>query len=48
MPNLASNRRDFIEWITEARHDERLKRLATAIEWMADGKPRNWKYMKKW
>ncbi len=44
-----SNRRDYIEWITEARQDEtRLKRLTTAIEWMAEGKPRNWKYMKKW
>jgi uncharacterized protein YdeI (YjbR/CyaY-like superfamily) len=44
-----TNRRDYIEWITEARQDEtRHKRLATAIEWMAEGKPRNWKYMKKW
>jgi uncharacterized protein YdeI (YjbR/CyaY-like superfamily) len=44
-----SNRRDYVEWITEARHEEtRVKRLATAIEWLAEGKPRNWKYMKKW
>ena len=40
-----SSRRDYIEWITEARRDEtRVKRLAQAIEWMAEGKRRNWKY----
>jgi hypothetical protein len=40
-------RRDYVEWITEARQDAtRAKRLATAIDWMAEGKPRNWKYMK--
>jgi uncharacterized protein YdhG (YjbR/CyaY superfamily) len=40
---------DYVEWITESRQDEtRVRRLATAIEWMAAGKPRNWKYMKKW
>lgn len=43
-----SNKRDYVEWITEAKQDEtRARRLATAIEWMAEGKPRNWKYMKK-
>ena len=42
-----TNRRDYIEWITEAkREDTRAKRLAQAIEWIAAGKPRNWKYMK--
>jgi hypothetical protein len=34
--------------ITEAKQAAtREKRLATAIEWMAEGKPRNWKYMKR-
>ncbi|WP_244620482.1 YdeI/OmpD-associated family protein [Chitinophaga japonensis] len=34
--------------LTEARTEAtRAKRLATAIEWMAEGKVRNWKYMKK-
>lgn len=43
----ASNRRDYIEWITEAKQEAtRTRRLAQAIEWMAEGKPRNWKYMK--
>lgn len=41
-----SNQRDYIEWITEAKTEAtRLNRLAQAIEWMAEGKPRNWKYM---
>jgi uncharacterized protein YdeI (YjbR/CyaY-like superfamily) len=41
-----SNKREYIEWITEAKAEAtRSRRLATAIEWMAEGKPRNWKYM---
>lgn len=41
-----SHKREYIEWITEAKTDAtRTKRLQTAIEWMAEGKPRNWKYM---
>lgn len=43
----ASHRREYVEWITEARQDAtRQKRMTTAIEWLAEGKPRNWKYMK--
>ena len=43
-----SNKRDYVEWITEAKSSEtRTKRLETALEWMAEGKPRNWKYMKR-
>ncbi len=43
-----SNKREYVEWITEAKTDEtREKRLATAIEWMAEGKIRNWKYVRK-
>jgi uncharacterized protein YdeI (YjbR/CyaY-like superfamily) len=41
-----SHRREYIEWIGEAKRDEtRRKRIATALEWLAEGKPRNWKYM---
>lgn len=41
-----SHRREYVEWITEAKRDEtRKKRIATALEWLAEGKPRNWKYM---
>ena len=41
-----SHKREYLEWILEAKRDEtRAKRVATAVEWMAEGKPRNWKYM---
>ena len=41
-----SNRREYIEWITEAKREEtRSKRLAQTLEWLEEGKPRNWKYM---
>ena len=40
-----SRRRDYILWITEAKTDAtREKRLTTAIEWISEGKSRNWKY----
>lgn len=43
-----SHKREYVEWISEAKSDEtRKRRLTTAIEWMAEGKPRNWKYMKR-
>ncbi len=42
-----SQRREYLEWITEAKTPAtRAKRLATTLEWLAEGKPRNWKYMK--
>ncbi len=41
----ASARREYIEWITGAKQPEtRKRRLAQAIEWIAEGKKRNWKY----
>jgi len=41
-----SHRREYIEWITEAKTEAtRQRRLETAIEWMAEGKSRNWKYI---
>ena len=40
-----SCKREYVEWITEAKREEtRAKRLAQALEWMAEGKRRNWKY----
>jgi uncharacterized protein YdeI (YjbR/CyaY-like superfamily) len=43
-----SHRREYLEWITEARSDDtRKRRIGQAIEWMAAGKPRNWKYEPK-
>jgi uncharacterized protein YdeI (YjbR/CyaY-like superfamily) len=41
-----SARREYIEWITEAKRTEtRATRLATTLEWLVAGKPRNWKYL---
>jgi uncharacterized protein YdeI (YjbR/CyaY-like superfamily) len=40
-----SHQREYVEWITEAKQEAtRQRRLATAVEWMAQGKSRNWKY----
>jgi uncharacterized protein YdeI (YjbR/CyaY-like superfamily) len=40
-----SCKREYVEWITEAKTDAtRDKRLATTIEWLTEGKRRNWKY----
>ena len=40
-----SHRREYIEWITEAKREEtRKQRLATAVKWLTEGKARNWKY----
>lgn len=40
-----SNRREYIEWLSEAKREEtRARRLAQALEWIAEGKSRNWKY----
>ncbi len=40
-----SAQRDYYEWIAEAKQDAtRAKRIATAIEWLSEGKRRHWKY----
>ncbi len=40
-----SHKKEYLEWITEAKTEEtRNKRMATALEWMAEGKGKNWKY----
>lgn len=40
--------RDYCEWIGEAKSDTtRDKRIATAVDWIAQGKGRNWKYEKR-
>jgi len=41
----AAQQRDYLEWITGAKQEKtRTARLATAIEWLSEGKRRNWKY----
>lgn len=38
-------RREYIDWIVEAKRDAtRKSRLDQAVEWLAEGKSRNWKY----
>jgi uncharacterized protein YdeI (YjbR/CyaY-like superfamily) len=40
-----SHRYEYLEWITGARREEtRVKRIRQALEWLGEGKRRNWKY----
>jgi uncharacterized protein YdeI (YjbR/CyaY-like superfamily) len=40
-----SCKKEYVQWLTEAKTDAtREKRLATTIEWLSEGKRRNWKY----
>jgi uncharacterized protein YdeI (YjbR/CyaY-like superfamily) len=42
-----SNQREYIAWLVEAKAEAtRKRRLTTTIEWLAEGKSRNWKYQK--
>jgi uncharacterized protein YdeI (YjbR/CyaY-like superfamily) len=43
-----SHKREYSQWISEAKgEDTRQRRVKTAIEWIAEGKGRNWKYEKR-
>lgn len=43
-----SQKREYVEWVVDAKQEEtRTKRLETAVAWMAQGKVRNWKYVRK-
>jgi hypothetical protein len=43
-----TNKKEYVEWVKEAKTEDTMKkRLETAVEWMAEGKIRNWKYLKK-
>ncbi len=43
-----SHRKEYIQWFEEAKTEEtRNKRLAQGLEWMSEGKSRNWKYKEK-
>lgn len=40
-----SGKREYVDWITDAKTEEtRERRLEQAVDWMAEGKSRNWKY----
>ena len=41
-----SHKKEYVEWITEAKQEEtRARRMKSALEWLAEGKPRHWKYV---
>ena len=43
-----SHKKEYVEWITEAKTEAtRSKRIATMLEWLQEGKSRNWKYERK-
>lgn len=43
-----SHRREYVEWISEAKRDEtRARRVATTLAWLVEGKSRNWKYERR-
>ncbi len=43
-----SMQKEYIEWVSEAKTDEtRNRRLQTSMEWLAEGKARNWKYERR-
>ena len=42
-----SGKREYVEWLVSAKRDEtRGKRLTTTLEWLSQGKPHNWRYLK--
>ena len=44
-----SNKNDYIEWIAGAKTEgTRSRRIVQMLEWLEEGKPHNWKYMKKY
>ncbi len=43
-----SQKREYVVWIAEAKKaGTRANRIETAVEWIAEGKVRNWKYVKQ-
>ena len=42
-----SHKKEYVQWVEEAKTDAtRNKRLATTVEWLSEGKSKNWKYEK--
>jgi uncharacterized protein YdeI (YjbR/CyaY-like superfamily) len=42
-----SQRKEYTTWIDEAKREEtRAQRVTQAVEWLAEGKPRHWRYMR--
>ncbi|HCP83280.1 MAG TPA: hypothetical protein DIT88_02660, partial [Planctomycetaceae bacterium] len=41
-----TNQKEYLDWISSAKREAtRESRLNPAIEWLSEGKPKNWKYM---
>lgn len=41
-----SHKKEYVKWLTGAKRDEtRKRRLETAIQWLSQDKPQNWRYM---
>jgi uncharacterized protein YdeI (YjbR/CyaY-like superfamily) len=41
-----SHKKEYVNWITEAKREEtRARRIKTALQWLSQGKPQNWKYL---
>jgi uncharacterized protein YdeI (YjbR/CyaY-like superfamily) len=42
-----SHKKEYAEWVVDAKSDAtRQKRMETALEWISEGKSRNWKYQR--
>jgi uncharacterized protein YdeI (YjbR/CyaY-like superfamily) len=40
-----SHKKEYVQWLTEAKQEAtRQRRLAQTLEWLTEGKKRNWKY----
>lgn len=45
----ASQRREYLDWVGDAKRAEtRRRRIVQAVAWIAEGKPRNWKFESSW
>jgi len=43
-----TNKREYVDWLNEAKSEEtQSRRLETTLDWIAEGKVRNWKYVRK-
>lgn len=43
-----SQQKEYVTWITDAKTEPtREKRMATAVDWLSEGKIRHWKHVKK-
>jgi uncharacterized protein YdeI (YjbR/CyaY-like superfamily) len=43
-----SQKKEYLEWFIEAKSEAtRDKRVETSVEWISEGKSRNWKYQRK-